>query len=101
MHTRENSHNTLFNYTCFTSFALWSSSDRLLTRFDTDLVLDFALSINCNMLDVFFVISSWFLSITVTSSSIGTVKVISFSVFPPRQVNCFWSSSANSIMTKL
>ena len=53
------------------------------------------------MLDVFFVISSWFLSITVTSSSIGTVKVIYFLVFPPKQINCFWSSSANCIMIKL
>ena len=38
----------------------------------------------------FFVISSPFLSILVTFFSIGTVKVMYFSVFSPKQVNCLF-----------
>ena len=41
-----------------------------------------------------FVISSPCLSTLVTSCSIGTVKVIYFSVFSPKQVSCFLNSSA-------
>ena len=33
-------------------------------------------------------------------SSIGTVKVMYFSVFSPKQVNCFLNFSANSFMIK-
>ena len=43
-----------------------------------------------NELDIFLVISSPFLSSLVTSFSIGTVKVLYFSVFSPKQVNCFF-----------
>ena len=74
------------------------SSGRLLTKFDNELAINLALSINCNMKDIFFVISSPFLSILVTTFSNGTVKVMYFSVFSPRQVNCFLSFSANSFM---
>ena len=42
---------------------------------------------NCNMQDIFFVISSAFLPILVTSFSIGTVKFMYFSVFSPKQGN--------------
>ena len=56
------------------------------------------LLINCNMLDIFFVISSPFLSILVIYFSIGTVKVMYLSVFSPKQVNCFLNFSASSYM---
>ena len=82
----------------------WIPSKRLLTRFDNELVINLALSIICNMQDIyiyiFFLISSPFLSVLLTSFSIGTVKVILFSVFSPKQVNCFLNSSANSFMIK-
>ena len=45
---------------------LWIPSKRLLTRLDIELAKNLALSINCNVLDIFFVISSPFLSILVT-----------------------------------
>ena len=48
---------------------------------------------------MFFVISSLFLSILVTSFSIGTIKVMCFSVFFPKQVKCFLNSFANSFMS--
>ena len=66
----------------------------ILTRFDNELATNFALSIKFNLQDIFFAISSPFLSILVTSFSIGTVKVMYFSVFSPKQVNCFSNSSA-------
>ena len=47
---------------------------------------------------MFFVISTPFLSILVTSFTIGTVKVMSFLVFSPKQVNCFLNSSAKSFL---
>ena len=49
--------------------------DKNLMRFDNELVINLVLSINCNMQDIFFIISSPFLSILITSSSIGIVKV--------------------------
>ena len=49
---------------------------------------------------MFFVISSPFLLIFVTSFSVGTVKVIYFSVFSSKQVNCLLNSSASSFMIK-
>ena len=52
------------------------------------------------MSDMFFIIPSPFISILVTSFSIGTVKVMYFSVFSPKQVNCFLDSSAKSFMIK-
>ena len=51
-------------------------SEKLWTRSNNELVINLVLSINCNMYDIFFVIFSPFLSIIVTSFSIGTVKVI-------------------------
>ena len=41
------------------------------------------------MQDIFFIISSPFLPIIVTSFSIGTVNFMCFSVFSPKQVNSF------------
>ena len=46
------------------------------------------------------VISSQFLSIFVTTFSVRTVNAMYFSVFSPKQVNCFLNSSANFCMTK-
>ena len=80
---------------------LWSLSDKLLTIFDNELAINPALSINCNMSNICFVISSQLLSILVTSFSIGTVKVMYFPVFSAKQVNCFFNSSANSFIRKL
>ena len=60
---------------------LWIPSDRLLTRFDNELAINLVLSVNCNIWDIFFVISSPILSIVVTSFFIGTVKVMHFLVF--------------------
>ena len=68
-------------------------SEILLTKFDNELR-------NCNELDIFFVISSPFLLIILTSFSIWTVKAMYISVFSPRQVNCFLNYSANFIMIK-
>ena len=45
-----------------------------------------------------FVISFPFLSILITSFSIGTVKVMYFSVFYPKQVNFPSNSSASSFV---
>ena len=75
-------------------------SEILLTKFDNELAINLALSINCNELDIFFVISSPFLLIILTSFSIWTVKAMYISVFSPRQVNCFLNYSANFIMIK-
>ena len=80
--------------------SLWIPSERLLTRFYDKLAINLALSINCNMLDIFFVISSPFLSILLTSCSIESVKLMYFSVISPKQVNYFLNSSANSLMIK-
>ena len=44
------------------------------------------------------VTSSPFLSILVTSFWIGTEKIMYFSVFSYKQVNCFSNSSANYFM---
>ena len=71
-----------------------------MTRFDNELAINLTLSIHCNMCDVFFNFFSLFLSIPVTSVSIGTVKVIYFSAFFTKQVKCFLNSSANSFMIK-
>ena len=49
---------------------------------------------------MFFVISSPFLSIFVTSFSIETIRVIYFSVLSPKQANYCLNSSANSFMIK-
>ena len=71
---------------------LWSPSDRSLRRFDNELPINPALSINCNVY-IFFVTSSPILSTPVTSFPMGTVKVRYFPVFSPKQINCFLNSS--------
>ena len=53
------------------------------------LSIHLALSINCNMEKFFFVVSSLFLSILVTSFSIEIVNVMYFAVFSPKQENYF------------
>ena len=57
---------------------LWIPSKMLLTRFDNELAINLALSTDSKMWDIFFVISSPFLSILATSFSIGTVKFMHF-----------------------
>ena len=47
-----------------------------------------------------FVISSQFLPILLTSFSIGTEKVMFFTVFSPKKENCSSGSSASSSMIK-
>ena len=79
---------------------LWILSEGLLTRFDNELAIYLALSINFNMQDIFFVISSPFLSILITSFFIGTVKVMYFSASSPKHVNCFLNSSVKCFMIK-
>ena len=73
---------------------LWILWVRLLTRFDN------VLCINCNLQNIFFITSSAFVSILVISFCIGTDKVMHFSVFFPKQVNCFSNSSTNSFIIK-
>ena len=58
-------------------------------RFDNELTINLELSLNCNVQDIFFVFSSPFLPIPVTSFSIGTVKIMYLSLFSPKQVIFF------------
>ena len=60
---------------------------RLFTRFHNELAINLALSINCNLYDTIFVTSCPFLSILVTSSSIGTKNIMYFPVFSSKQVS--------------
>ena len=71
---------------------------RILTKFDDKLAINLALSINWNEKDVAFVNSCNLSSILVTSLSIGTTKVMHFSVFYPNQVNFPLNSSTNTFM---
>ena len=88
-------------YLLYLHLILWIPSEKLLTRFDNVLAINLALSINCNMYNMFFVISSPFLSFLVTSFSVGTIKIIYyFSMFSTKQVNCLLNSSANLFMMK-
>ena len=77
-----------------------NSFRKIIATFDNDLAINRALSINCNLCDMVFVMSYPFLSILVTSLSIRTENVIYFSVLSPTQVNCFSSSSASSFLIK-
>ena len=49
-------------------------SESLLIRFDNDFAINLAISINYNMSDISFIVSSPFLSILTTSFSSGTRK---------------------------
>ena len=69
---------------------LWTLSEKLLTRFNNELAINLALLTNCNMQEKIFVISFPFLLILVSSFSFGTVKVMYFSGFSPKQLNCFF-----------
>ena len=59
------------------------------------------MSIICNLQDIVFMISFQFLSILVTSFSVGAEMIMYFLVFTPKQVNCPSNSSANSFMIKM
>ena len=48
-----------------------------------------------------FVISFLLLPALITTFSIGTEKAIYFSVFSPKQLKCFSTSSANSFIDNL
>ena len=78
----------------------FNSSERLLIRFDNEFAINLVPLVNFDMQDIFFAIFSQFLSIHITSFSIGTVKVMYFLVFSPKPVNYFLNSSANSFMAK-
>ena len=71
-----------------------------MTGFDNEVDINHALSIKYNVQHILFSISSPFLPILVTSTSIGTVKVIYFLLFSLKQVNRFLNPSANSFMIK-
>ena len=71
-----------------------------MTKIDNEHAINLALSIGCNMWDAFFVPSSPFSSILVTSFLIETVKIMYFLVIFPKQVNSFLSSFDNSFMIK-
>ena len=60
-----------------------------------DILLIFFIS---KSLQTLFTNSSSFLSILVTSFSIGTVEIMYFPVISPKQVNCFLNFSANYFM---
>ena len=60
---------------------LWNPSESLLKRFDNERAINLALSINCNMKDIFFANFSPFLSILAVSSSTETVNFYSSSLF--------------------
>ena len=67
----------------------WIPSVRLLTRFDKSCTINKLQSVR-NEIFLF----DCFLSILVTSFSIGTEKVMYFSLFFPKKVNCFSNLSA-------
>ena len=98
----------VFNSTRFTVFIIGSiftftfmnSLSKIANKIINKLAISYVLSTNCNPYDIVFVISFPFLLILVTSFSIGTEKVMSFSVFSPKQVICPSNSSAISIMIK-
>ena len=79
---------------------------RLLTKFDNVLAINLTLnlahssSVNFKLQYMVFVISSQFLPILLTSFSIGTEKVMFFTVFSPKKENCSSGSSASSSMIK-
>ena len=60
---------------------IWIFSPRWLTIFDNDLDIIFALSINFNLCHLFFINVFPFLTIFITSLSIGTKKVKYLSIF--------------------
>ena len=62
-----------------------NSLSKIITRFDNELAINLALSINFNLYNMFFVTSSPFLLILITNFSIGTEKIIYFSVFSPKK----------------
>ena len=75
-------------------------SARLSTRFDNELAINLALSINSILQDIVTTFSLSSLSIFVASISIGIEKVVHFSVFLPRHSNCRANSFINSFITK-
>ena len=73
---------------------------RLSASFDNEVALNFKLSVNVFLRDIVKTISFPSLSIFVTSLSIGTEKVLYFSVFFLRHSNCPSNSFANCFIIK-
>ena len=73
---------------------------RILRRPDNDLAMNLSLSINYNLKDMGFVISSQFLSILANSFCTGTQKLMYFSVFSSEKLNCYSNFSSSSFIIK-
>ena len=91
---------TFFNIVPVLAFSFMNSFRKIMTKFDNELAINLALSINCSMYGIFHVIFSPLLPVLVTSFSIGTVKVIYFSLLFPKEVKKFSNSSTKSFMIK-
>ena len=70
----------------------WIPSDKLSTRFDSEVDVKLKLSINFSLYVIVLLLSSSFL--------IGTEKVIYFSVFSPKHSNWPSNSFANCLIIK-
>ena len=77
-----------------------NSFRKLLARFDNEVAINLALSINYSLKDIGFLISSPFLSILVTAFSIETEKVVNFLLFFPKHLNFSSNSFTSSFIIK-
>ena len=77
-----------------------NSFRKLLARFDNEVAINLALSINYSLKDIGFLISSPFLSILVTAFSIETKKVVNFLLFFPKHLNFSSNSFTSSFIIK-
>ena len=82
------------------TFSFMNFFSRILRRPDNDLAMNLSLSINYNLKDMGFVISSQFLSILANSFCTGTQKLMYFSVFSPEKLNCYLNFSSSSFIIK-
>ena len=99
----------IFSSTSFTHFLsscpnlhliFWIPSERLLKRFDDEISIKLVLSINYNMQVIF---SCNLFPIFINSGNFffyWNFIDYAFSVFSPKQTNCFLNSSPNSFMIK-
>ena len=77
-----------------------NSFRKLLARFDNEVAINLALSINYSLKDIGFLISSPFLSILVIAFSIETEKVVNFLLFFPKHLNFSSNSFTSSFIIK-
>ena len=78
----------------------WISLARLSTRFENEVAINSARSINWNLLDMVLASSSPFLPLLLTYSVIRAEKVLYFSVFSSKQLNSpsnFFAKAFSSI----